>query len=175
MSHRIKMKKTISMMLMLTLILSVFGGIVNGPDSKAVAKSELGIVGMTCVNFDATGEDYNDLSMAKLYEDDSVGLVFKRKTGCRIPAGSFIYVYYENDFNDFRQDGYYPWTADDNGYTVRYRGNNLKRSTDQTCWFWSRPWKPGNYRVCLIVPYLGDDGKAAFTWYSYKIKINRYG
>lgn len=175
-----RMKKSLSIVFTLVLLLSLFGGVTQGPEAKAVVyKNQLSSmrIGLKSVpfKFDSAAESFDEIDNTKIYQDDPVCLVVKKTGGkVRIPKGCYIRVYYENDYIEFTEDGLSPLKAENNGYKARYTGGKLGKDTNQTAWYWSKPWKTGNYRVCLFIPFL--DGSETFvTWVTWKKKIYRYG
>ena len=172
MNKKIWIKKTMSLLLVLTTLMSLTVGVAQGPGAKAVNISELGKISLKMCSFDARGEDYSDISSTKIYNDDPVSLVFKKQSGCRIPKGSYVRVFYKTDYLDYRSDGYYPWNMPNAKY---YTTNKLGSNKTQVCLYWKNPWKAGNYVICLIVPCSNNAGKTGYTWFSWSAKVNRYG
>ena len=176
-----RMKKSLSIVLMLVLLLSLFGGVAQGPEAMAITRSQLNElrIGLKWVayEFDNDAESYDDISDATIYEDDAISLVFKKASGkYRIPKGSRVKVFYENDYIEFTENGIKPVDAEQNGYKARYSSRVLAKDANQCSWYWKTPWKVGNYRICLFIPYTYDDGYGEFfTWISWKMKVRRYG
>lgn len=174
-----RMKKSLSIVLTLVLLLSLFGGVAQGPEAKAITKSQVDSmrIGLKSVSFhfDNAAESYDEIENTKIYNDDPVCLVVKKTGGkVRLPKGCYIRVYYENDYIEFTEDGLSPLKAEKNGYKARYTGSKIAKDTNQTSWYWPNPWKTGNYRVCLFIPF--KDGSETFvTWATWKKKIYRYG
>lgn len=175
-----RMKKTLSIVLMLVLLLSLFGGVAQGPEAMAITASQLKKLVIGCKSvayeFDNRAESYDEIGNANIYQDDVISLVFKKTGKTRIPAGTYVKVFYENDYIEFRENGIYSYEAEEKGYKPRYSSRKLAKDANQCCWYWNKPWKPGNYRICMIIPYTYDNGYGTnvvtMTW---KKKIYRYG
>ena len=176
-----RMKKSLSIVLMLVLLMSLFGGVAHGPEAMAITKSQMKElrIGLKSLSyqFDNAAESYNDIDNTNIYQDEPVCLVFKKTGGkCRIPKGSYVKVFYENDYTEFTEDGLNAVNAEGNGYKARYSSRALAKDTNQCSWYWNKPWKIGNYRVCLFVPYTSDYGSGKYICvFSWKRKIYRYG
>ncbi len=176
-----RMKKSLSIVLMLVLLMSLFGGVAQGPKAIALTQSQLNdmVIGLKAVSyqFDNAAELWDEIDNATIYIDEPISLVFKRRAGKgRIPKGSYVKVFPENEFNEFREDGISPLNAEKNGYKARYSSRVLAKDTNQCSWYWKNPWKVGTYRVCLFVPYNKDNGYYTYySWFSWKKKIYRYG
>ncbi len=174
-----RMKKSLSIVLTLVLLLSLFGGVAQGPEAKAITESQVNAmrIGLKSVSFhfDNAAESYDEIDNTKIYNDDPVCLVVKKTGGkVRLPKGCYIRVYYENDYIEFTEDGLSPLKAEKNGYKARYTGGKIAKDTNQTSWYWPKPWKTGNYRVCLFIPFT-DGSEKLVTWATWKKKIYRYG
>ena len=167
-----KMKKSMSMMLMLALIFSMFGGIASGPASLAVYYDEIGTIGCKIVNFDARSNSYDEINKTNLYQGYPVTVCVKRKTGCRIPKGSYIIVLKANDYRALRADGV--WIPDQKDY-IKYSSKGCALNYYETSWCWSNGWALGKYVVCLVMPYTEDDGSSAYTFYAWNASVVRYG
>ena len=168
-------KKTTSLLLALTLMFGFVAGVAQeGPKANAVKIGEIGNIGLKGVGFDARGEEYSDISNTKLYSDDPVCLMFKRKTGCRIPKGSYVRVMYKTDYEDLRAKGIYPWNV--NKKYLKYYTQPITSSTSQLTFYWSKPWNPGKYAICLIIPCTNNAGtQKGYTWMTWGTRIYRYG
>lgn len=174
-----RMKKSLSIVLTLVLLLSLFGGVAQGPEAKAITESQVNAmrIGLKSVpfHFDNAAESYDEIENTKIYNDDPVCLVVKKTGGkVRLPKGCYVRVYYENDYIEFTEDGLNPLKAEKNGYKARYTGGKIAKDTNQTSWYWPKPWKTGNYRVCLFIPFT-DGSEKLVTWATWKKKIYRYG
>jgi hypothetical protein len=174
-----RMKKSLSIVLTLVLLLSLFCGVTQGPEATAITESQVNAmrIGLKSVSFhfDNAAESYDEIDNTKIYNDDPVCLVVKKTGGkVRLPKGCYIRVYYENDYIEFTEDGLSPLKAEKNGYKARYTGGKIAKDTNQTSWYWPKPWKTGNYRVCLFIPFT-DGSEKLVTWATWKKKIYRYG
>ena len=174
MKNKKRMKKTMSIVLLLTLFISLFGGMAPGPDSKAVIKvGQIGNIYLKTMGWDARNESYEELTQSTVYENQFFTLYFKRRSGCRIPKGTYIVVTKKNDYNALTSEGYYPWGFPDE-YIVR-KGTKKKLNYDECSWGLTGI-KAGNYVVSLIIPCCSNDGsKTGYTRRTYSLKVYRYG
>ncbi len=166
------MKKLMSTMLLFALVMCLFGGITSGPDAQAVSYSDFGTISLKVCNFATSGYDFDEVSKTALYPDGPVSLFFKRKSGCRIPKGSYIRVLRKNDFLSLKEDGIYPPSQMD---FVKYKSGKTKLNYNEFSVTWPGGWKAGKYVVCLVMPYTTYDNKAYVLYYNWNVTVKNYG
>ena len=166
------MKKLLSTLLLFALMMSLFGGISSGPDAQAVTKYDFGTIQLKRCNFNTSGYDYDDVQATTLYRDYPVSLFFKRKTGCRIPKGSYVVVFSKNDFNALVEDGLFPPTQTD--FIMYKQKNKTRLNYNEFSLTWNS-WRVGRYVACLVMPYTGYDNKTWLKYYSWDVTVKNYG
>lgn len=171
MNNKMRIKKSMSIMLLFAMILSMFGATIPGPDSKAVAYADFGRISMKSCNFDVGGYDYDECNGQTLYEGYTVSLFFKRMTGCRIPKGSVLYLIRKNDYEAVCSEGL--TMAKIRQYCYSF-SNPTRLNYNEVYWKWKNGLPRGKYIAMLYMPYTYNR-KTYYRYYWWNVKVNRYG
>ncbi len=166
-----KIKKLMSIFLLMALMLSVVGEIAPMPDAKAAAPKWMLYSKFAC--YDARADSYAECANETLYSGEPTTLYVKRTAGPRIPKGTYLAIFKIADYNSLIEEGL-PIVQNTN--YAKYRGARSAKSSNTRWWYFKNGFSAGTYKVCIILPFYDENSRSKmYTYKTWTMKVYNYG